>query len=189
MMLGAFEDTYAYENLVKLIEQFDIKRIIETGTYLGKSTEIFCRLNLKVDSIEINESFFNGVKETLHYDNLSLHLGSSPDVLQRILSDGEDGLLFFLDAHWEPNPLPLLDELKIIADKRIKPVIIIHDFFVPAENGNAKFGYDTYRDHVLNFLFIKDAIDSIYDTGSYHYYYNEFIDKVDAGIIYIHKKV
>ena len=72
-------------------------------------------------------------------------------------------------------------------EKKIKPVIIIHDFFVPDKNGGAVFGFDKYGDQKLDLDYIKDFLNEIYGEGKYDYYYNSESDNVGQGVIYIYK--
>lgn len=182
MEKGALEDKIAFEELKKLVTKNGIKRIIETGTYLGWSTKKLCELDLKVDTIEIDETFHEKAKSNLISDNLTLHLGDSVEILNKILSEGEENVLIFIDSHW--YDLPILKELQVVEEKKIKPTIIIHDFFVPDENGNAKFGFDIYDGIVLNFEYIKEKLNKIYGDN-FEYYYTEKIDCVNSGSIYI----
>jgi len=186
MEKGAFEDRFAFEEISKLIDKFKIKRIVETGTYLGWSTKKLCEFGINVDSIEINEEFYDEAKKNLKFKNLKLHLGNSVDVLSEIIKEDEKNLLLFLDSHW--YDLPLLKELNILAEKKINPVILIHDFFVPDEDGNAKFGFDSYDGNELNFNLIQNHIENIYG-GIYEFHYTTEVDCVDSGIIYIYPKI
>lgn len=182
MSRGALEDKFAFGEVKKIVQERGIKRIIETGTYYGWSTKKLCELNLKVDTIEINESFFRSAKKSLEGLNIGLYLGDSVKVLNEIIQEGEKDLLIFIDSHW--GELPLLEELKVIENKKIEPVILIHDFFVPDENGNAKFGFDTYKDVKLCIEYIQDSLDKIYTNG-YDFYYTSEIEFINAGTIYI----
>ena len=82
---------------------------------------------------------------------------------------GRNDIIFFLDAHWGPNS-PLLTELDIIFKYELTCPIIIHDFFVPDENNNAKFGYDEPNGVKLDINFVKNHMDKIFDN-SYDVYY------------------
>jgi hypothetical protein len=93
--------------------------------------------------------------------------------------------VIFIDAHWE-DYFPLLDELKIIKDKNLKPVIAIHDFYVPDENGNAKFGFDSYHSQPLDFPYIKNAIENLY-KNSYEIKYST-TSTINSGVIFIYPK-
>jgi hypothetical protein len=186
MTKGALEDKYALEELVNLVDKFQIKRIVETGTYKGWSTKVLCDLGLKIDSIEIDSNLYDMNKENLKSKNLTLHLGDSVEILENIISEGETNLLFFLDSHW--YEFPLLQELEIIKNKKIKPVILIHDFFVPDEKNNPMFGYDSYHGVNLDYNLIKNYINSIYEND-YEFHYTKKIDCVNSGTIYIYPKV
>lgn len=200
MNYGALDDYFAKNEIIKLINKFNINKIVETGTYLGWSTKIFSTLVDKVDTIEINKEYFNISKINLSdKKNVTQYNGDSPKILNTIINEKEN-LLFFLDAHWEKY-WPLKDELKVISDKKIKPVICIHDFFVPGGNilrkgdsfvllknkTGSKFGYDEYENQPLTFDLIKEEIDMIYGDD-YEYHYTEQIEKVNSGIIYIYPK-
>lgn len=189
MTKGALEDKFAFEEFKKLIEKHNVKRIIETGTYKGWSSKVLARFGLPVVTIESDINNFEEAKRNLSSEkNVSVIHGSSPNVLRNVISDNEEGILFFLDAHWGQY-WPLLDELKCIAEKKTKPAsIIIHDFFVPDENGNAKFGYDKYNGVALDFKYIHSAINEIYGEGEFDYHYTSEIDCVNSGLIYIYKK-
>jgi len=190
MTKGALEDRYVYEEFKKLIEKFKIKKIIETGTYHGWSTMKLSEFNLPVTTIELSNENYQIAKNNIEQKNITnveVLLGSSPNVLNSILNNNEEGLLLFLDAHWH-NYWPIHDELNVCINKKIKPIIVIHDFYVPDDNGQAKFGYDSYDGQNLDFEYIKNFMIRIYGEDNFDYYYNERIDSVDSGLIYIHKK-
>lgn len=190
MIKGALEDKFVYEEFKKLIESNKINKIIETGTYHGWSTEKLSEFGVKVYSIEISEENFKIAKNNIsnkNIDNVELLLGSSPEILEKIIDESEEGLLVFLDAHWH-NYWPIHDELKVLIKKKVKPIIIIHDFYVPDENGNPKFGFDKYGEQNLDFEYINELIDNLYDKDGYNFYYNDTVDCVDSGLIYIYPK-
>jgi hypothetical protein len=92
-------------------------------------------------------------------------------------------ILFFLDAHGPP--IPLLGELEVIADNKIKPIITIHDFAVPNKNFNND-GFD--------FKYIESSLIKIYGKDGFNYYYNQECNRQGnkpecVGIIYILPKV
>src|SRR5690606_9109664 len=93
-------------------------------------------------------------------DNVFQYQGNSAVVLDQILQDIDpnDKVFFFLDAHWEDFN-PLLDELSIIAKYGFKPIIAIHDFKVP---GRPELGFDTYKDIIYEWDWIKDSIEEIF---------------------------
>lgn len=190
MTKGALEDRYAYEEFKKLINKFQVKKIIETGSYYGWSAIKLSEFNLPVITIEFSEKNYQIAKNNItkeKIDNIQIILGSSPNVLKNILTDYEEGILLFLDAHWG-GYWPIHDELKVCIEKKIKPIIIIHDFYVPSEKGGAKFGYDEYKKQKLNFEYVENFLIQIYGNDGFDYYYNEKIHEVNSGLIYIYKK-
>ncbi len=135
-------DRYLGEEFEKLIKKFKIKNIIETGTSKGDSTKEFSKMIENVYTIESVKKTYLFSKEILKdFDNVKIYLGSSPDVLRKILPFIKGNTLFFLDAHWGYY-FPIIDELKEISkiNSFSKSVIVIHDFYVPKKD----FGFDSY---------------------------------------------
>ncbi len=52
MTQGALEDNFVYLEIQNLINRFNIKKIIETGTYYGWSTKKLAEFGLEVITIE-----------------------------------------------------------------------------------------------------------------------------------------
>ncbi|MFY8161627.1 MAG: hypothetical protein ACOVNU_09885 [Candidatus Kapaibacteriota bacterium] len=180
-------DYYISQNFIKLKEQFNISHAVELGTCLG-STAIWLGKNFtKVDTIEINQDFGNIAKERIieaALDNVSIHIGNTTDILPLISI--EDNSIIFIDSHWY-DVCPMIEELRIIADKGIKPVIAIHDFLVPNEDN---LGYDFIHNQSFNIQWITPYINAIYGVEGYSYYYNSDLESTDIkrGIIYITPK-
>jgi len=190
MTKGALEDKFAYNEFKLLVEKFNIKKIIETGTYHGWSTIKLSEFEKEVVSIEISPENYAKAVENIKKNNLSnveILLGSSPEILENLVSFDEKNLLIFLDAHWH-NYWPIHDELRVLITKKVKPVLVIHDFFVPNENGSPKFGFDRYNGQNLDFDYIKTYIFEMYGDNGFEYHYNKSIDCVDSGLIFIYPK-
>lgn len=188
--LGYEGDTFIHGELEKLVKKFDIKAIIETGTFLGATTKRLATLVNNVYTIEnVPENHLKAVENTKDIDNI-IHLNaSSQDVLYDLIDsyisrELNDKLLFFLDAHWY-DYCPLLDELRIIEEHALLPVIVIHDFKVP---GKPEFGFDSYKEQDFEFDWIKKHIEAIYGKNGYEYHYNEQADGAMRGVIYIYPK-
>lgn len=173
-------DYFVREEFIKIKEIFNIKNVVETGTCLGSTTMFFSENFDNVFSVEINDTYLQIAKE--RNPNANYYLGSSDILLPSIIENLVDKTIFFLDAHWE-NHCPLLAELDCISKMEDKPIIVIHDFFVP----NSNLGYDAYNGQVFNFDWIKSKLDSIYSSENYEYYYNtdERSTEVKRGLIYI----
>lgn len=190
MTRGALEDKFAYQEFTKLIEKFNVKKIIETGTYYGWSSIKLSEFNIPVFTIEYSKENYNIAEKNINekkINNIKLILGSSPDILKEIIMEGEENLLLFLDAHWY-DYWPIHDELRVCIEKKIKPIIVIHDFFVPDGKGSSKFGFDKYKTQNLDFDYIKNHIVELYGENNFEYHYTEHIDTVDSGLIYIYPK-
>ena len=179
-MSDAFNrDTYILVEFKKLIKEFDVKTIVETGTYLGKTTNVLATLVDEVVTIEINKNYQKQAKEQCKkHENVKFLLGNSPIVLKQLLPL-KGNILFFLDAHWGPYN-PLIDELETIALSGMKPIIAIHDFKVPGKN----FGFDAYGGQDYEWSWIAAAVEKIYGKD-YQHYYNEEANGAKRGIVYI----
>ena len=201
-------DHYVKEEFEKLIKRFKIKTAVETGTYLGETTEVLAKIVKKVYTIESVKENYKKAKERLkNYKKVTALLGNSPKAMDYLLLKAEKPILFFLDAHWG-RYWPILDELKVIAKHKCKnSVIVIHDFYVP----NSGLYYDSYLNEknsliywpktAINYLFwkltgkdfikkqkldyeyIKPALMRI--NPGYKHYYNSKSDS-NIGVVYIH---
>tara|TARA_Y100000296_G_scaffold47492_1_gene54435 strand:- start:3778 stop:4587 length:810 start_codon:yes stop_codon:yes gene_type:complete len=68
---------------------------------------------------------------------------------------------FYLDAHWDKDDYPLLEELKILTNiSHLNPIIAIDDFKTPGKN----HGFDIYEGKVCSAPFIKDIVKEVTDT-------------------------
>ena len=197
-------DKFIEDKFLELKERFHLTYAVETGTCLG-STTIFLADNFDhVYTIEVNPEFKKIAAERIDKElsfrktlAISMYLGKSEELLPLIIWSRRDRIgnntIFFLDAHWGDH-CPLKDELKAIADAGIKPVIAIHDFFVP---GATTLGHDTARVPAANgatdiqpfdLPWLESSFDAIYGKGKYGYEYNSDKESGGAkrGIIYVY---
>ena len=135
--------------------------IVETGTYLGTTTEYMAETGLPLYSIEGNSRNFGYARARLQQrSNVSLRQGDSRTELDWLLrgplrSKCDAALFFYLDAHWGAD-LPLAAEIDIIFSRSAKAVVMIDDFQVPNDPG---FGYDDYGlGKALNFQYIAPLV-------------------------------
>ena len=177
-------DSFIANNFLKLKQKFNIENVVETGTYEGDTT-IFLAKNFKnVFSIECNQETILKAILNIKNANVNAHLifGKSEEVFNVLLPKINNNTIFYLDAHWYAH-CPLRDELNLIKKFNLKPVIAIHDFYVP---GSKTLGYDSYNNQSFTYEWIKDDLDLIYEKN-YSYFYNNDIDSEGSkrGIIYI----
>ena len=129
-----------------LMERISPVAIVETGTYLGTTTEFFAESGVPVFSAESDPRVYGFAKARLRSRrNVTLLRGDSREALAQLF----DGILqpfaslplfFYLDAHWNTD-LPLAEELEIIFSRCPAAIVMIDDFKVPFDAG---YGYDDY---------------------------------------------
>jgi len=183
-------DPIVCKELLRLKDVFNVDTIIETGTFMGVTTKWFNNNFTHVHSIEINDKYYeisNILFKHSNCDNITLHKGSSTDILPKILENLNDSdyIMFYLDAHW--GKLPLLSEIDAIAKHcHNRAIIVIDDFQVPDKS----FLHDKYAGKVLCYEYIKESLDKCYDSGNYiHYYLNDSERPVKGvGKIYVMPK-
>ena len=182
-------DSFICEQFLLLKERFNIDTVVETGTCYGSTTLWLSKHFDRVFTIENNMEYLSVAQKRLREEgctNVKTEFGDSGEVLYPVLMENKvmDNTLIFLDAHWA-NHCPLKQELEAIHFAGIKPVIAIHDFKVPNEEG---LGFDSYNLQDFDIDWIKEEIDLIYGVGEWTCYYNtfEFSEGAKRGIIYIH---
>lgn len=175
-------DVFIEQEFIALRDRFNITTAIETGTCLGYTTLWLAKNFEKVYTIELNKQYCDLARaKFLQYPNITSIHGNSEDILRHLRIDGQ--ALFFLDAHWGNN-CPLLGELYAISKMNIKPVIAIHDFFVP----DSSLGYDAFKGQIFNLLWITKQLNYIYGVSKWNHHYNsdEKAEGARRGIIYIY---
>jgi hypothetical protein len=139
-----------------LIKKINFEAIVETGTYLGTTTEFFAASGFPVYSVEANQRLYgySSWRFFRRRDRIHLYQGDSREFL-RCLAANEDfsksKLFFYLDAHGREH-LPLREELEIILTHWREAIVMIDDFEVPGTD----YGYDDYGPgKVLNMSYLE----------------------------------
>jgi hypothetical protein len=123
--------------------------IVETGTSLGATTELFSQTGLPVFTFELYPRHYGFARARFwRTRNVKLLHGDSRDGLCRLF-DGplhelsSRAIFFYLDAHGHvySDDLPLAEELDIVFGQCPSAVVMIDDFEVPTDAG---YGYDDY---------------------------------------------
>ncbi len=110
---------------------------VETGTYLGDTTEFLSRFARVVYSIEPGEKLYLDARKRFNgQPNIRLVNGLSEDVLPVLLPLLDGNICFWLDGHYTdesthkgPQDTPILDELLCIGDNitRFDHVVVLID--------------------------------------------------------------
>jgi hypothetical protein len=190
-------DKVILENVLNLIKTFNISHVIESGTYLGWTTEVLAQIlpDMPITTIENHPQYFaESVKILQKYDNIKIHNGNSPNVLSDILPYIKNHIpLFYLDAHTETS-CPLNEEMveisKVFKDNCC---IVIDDFKVPNIN---YLTYDHYKGIPLDMNFIKPSLPLVFSDP--FIYFNDKSNRSDiktgeeqkgVGKIYIFPRI
>jgi hypothetical protein len=144
---GPFNGQPARQALFReIVTKLRPRAIIDTGTFLGATTEFMAQTCLPVFSIELDRRTYGFARARLwSKQNVTLLNVDSRTALRK-LSDGvvtelpRGPLFFYLDAHWNID-LPLLQEIDLIYSRWRLAIVMIDDFRVPADPG---YGYDDY---------------------------------------------
>jgi predicted O-methyltransferase YrrM len=145
---GAFNGQCFRKDLFEsLVEKFAPVAIVETGTYVGTTTEFMAATGLPIFSVESEPRNYGFARARLwRSHNVHLLRGDSRAALRRLfdglpLRGSRDHSLFvYLDAHWMDD-LPLAEELEIVFGACPNAIVMVDDFQVPFDAG---YGYDDY---------------------------------------------
>ena len=166
-----------------MIKDFDIKIAIETGTFFSGGAIHLASLCERVITID-NDPVLHGFNAHYysHISRIEYQLGGSPAVLQQILPEIEQPVLFVLDAHWfscsprkshiEGSQCPLIAELHAIQKHAVAlhgSAIIIDDAdmflgSLPAPMNNDDFPSIVQIIALLQKIFEDNEIDVLDDV-------------------------
>ena len=146
--MGHLSDPPIAEFALKLRDRLGLKRMIETGTYQGQSTQ-WGALNFEeVDTLDIDEGFVHhAMMRCDGLDNIRFRLGDSRKVLPSIVKRLTGPALFWLDAHNAsgifgdgPDDCPIIEELHSILCSPFRHAILVDDAtcFIPPQPHDPK---------------------------------------------------
>jgi hypothetical protein len=130
-------------NRLDAILAFDV--LIETGAYIGTTTEMLAGLGRPVYSCELNPScFLRSAVRLSELKNVKLYNKDSRIFLKELFEQesGWNMPFFYLDAHFGGADLPLAEEISLIVSTFSEFVICVDDFKHP----DPGYGYDRYSD-------------------------------------------
>jgi len=131
-------------NRLDAVLDFDV--LIETGAYLGTTTEMLAGLGRPVYSCELDRgSFLRSAVRLFAFDNVKLYNKDSRIFLKDLLQQENTWKMpfFYLDAHWGAD-LPLAEEISLIVSALPEFVICVDDFKHP----DPGYGYDRYQNDI-----------------------------------------
>ena len=135
----SWTDRIATEQILKLRDEFKIKSVVSTGTFIGADVEMFAQNFDEVYTMDIEDKYLDIAQaRLLGYDNITFGWMNSWEFIQlfiesyQIMGDS-DTIMFFLDAHFYDPTLAQQD--RWVAVKELQAlrgfkncVIVIHDF-------------------------------------------------------------
>lgn len=134
-----------------LLKSYKPLLIIETGTFLGDTTEFLSKYS-EVVSIEKSKLFYYLSKSRFYNEKqIQIIHGKSESELKKI-KNFEEKTFFYLDAHWGDN-LPLVFEIEHITNNYLNYIICIDDFAVP---NDSSWSFDSYEGVRLDINLFKN---------------------------------
>ncbi|HEY3951300.1 hypothetical protein [Phenylobacterium sp.] len=117
-----------------LQRKHELQTFVETGTYLGGSTEFAAGVFPRVVTIEINPQYHEVAAARLQpFASVTCRLGDSRTELPQVVSALEGPALFWLDGHagvgqyGDTDDCPLIEELAAIAASPFEHFVLIDD--------------------------------------------------------------
>jgi hypothetical protein len=143
-------------------KKFNIKILVETGTYLGDMVEAQRDSFEKIYSVELSKKLFQrAVKRFKLYSHISILNGDSGIVLNKLIPEIDTPALFWLDGHYSEGitakgikECPVSEELDAILKSVLPHIVLIDD----ARLFNGTNDYPTF-----------DQIRQLYEKSSRHY--------------------
>lgn len=165
------------EKILSAKRLFNLETFIETGTYLGVTTNFLNKYFSKIYSIELSKELANEAQSYFkNKKNISIIQGDSGLLIEDILKKDITEKLFWLDAHysagitasstnfgdtpiskevevilnyWVPNSVILIDDARLFVGKDNYPTISELTNFITSKNLNLKVFIDKDIIHIL----------------------------------------
>ncbi len=125
------------EKILAAKELFNIDVFIETGTYLGVTTNYVKKHFKKLFSIELSEKLANEAKKYFkNKKNVEILQGDSGLLIEKIVQNNTSKKLFWLDAHYSAGiteasldfgHTPISKELEIVLNHWVEGSVVLID--------------------------------------------------------------
>ncbi len=188
MIPKAFEnDTLLAVEITRLVKEYKIASVIETGTEYGGTSVALSQMVSQVVTIDVTKQFIDTDLPT----NVTFLLGDSRFLMPQAIALSRSPILFYLDAHTQnfDEECPLIEELRIIGAQSLEkpPIIVVHDSLVP---NHPELGYAVYRGVPISYDAIHTQLGLIYHCASsiqktYSHYYNSEALGAKRGVLFI----
>lgn len=125
------------EAVSKYSKKYNIRTLIETGTYQGAMVEAMLNNFHQIISIELDQNLFKAAKKKFaEHSHVKIVFGDSSKALYGILKSISEPCLFWLDGHYVPNTTntargnrdtPIMGELNQILSHHVRDHVILID--------------------------------------------------------------
>lgn len=124
-----------HEILKTFQERFDLRTLVETGTYLGETVHALKNSFQKIYSIELDHDLYKNAKARFANDaRIKIYEGDSGEILPQIMREMSEPCLLWLDAHYSEGitargviDTPIAKELEAVFNHPIKNHVILID--------------------------------------------------------------
>lgn len=119
--------------------------VIETGTHRGATTGFLADVTgapvHTVDTDPVSGGY--AARVFAGRTDVTVSVDDCRRFLERVAGEQvrTDPVLFYLDAHWDAQDLPLWEEIRFVFANWDHPVVVVDDFAVPGDPG---YGFDAY---------------------------------------------
>jgi hypothetical protein len=157
--------------LAEYAQRFDLRILVETGTYYGDMVAAMRPHFDRVYSVELSENLHRlCVRRFKNDPHVKLYLGDSGIVLKKIVEELDRPTLFWLDGHYSAGntakgekETPIFEELGAILKAKIRNHIIIVD---DARCFGADSGYPTLAELTSFVNAMRDDLDISVEADS-----------------------
>lgn len=124
------------QNLIRdLAQKYSLDTFVETGTYLGSTTDAVKNIFNKIFTIELDKVLFKRASQKFEiFKNITVFQGDSAKVLPKVLKKIKNPAIFWLDAHYSKGittkgakETPIWEELTAILGHKIKYHVLLID--------------------------------------------------------------
>jgi hypothetical protein len=142
---------YKHQVIFKHARRFEVRVLVETGTYVGLTVAACLRSFQRIHSVELERSLYEeALRKFAPFPHVRLLHGDSAEVLGPVLAALDEPALFWLDAHYSGGntahgdlPTPVVRELHAILSHPVRGHVILID---DAREFGRVAGYPTVED-------------------------------------------